>query len=225
MKKMMIGIILVAVMSSADVLMKVDFSGTGSTANKLIAPGDSQVTLNSNVTASRADAAVIVRGGSYYSDGTAIVHGDWANALSATSGTRYDIYLDQATAGSSYTLTNLEFNVTASDVTDTAYTLYWHDGAVWKNSGLSSVVAAGTTGLVSIDLNSFNLSADENGTIWTSTSIQSLRLVLSDSDVSPDTLAVDYIQLNGSTIPEPGSVALLGMGGLLVGFIRMHFLK
>jgi hypothetical protein len=217
---MVIGAVLSA---SADLLMKVDFSGTGGAAlaNPYSIPvSDTQVTLNSSVTA-YAPGALIVRGTSSYSaGGTAVVHSDWANSLTQTSGTRFDINLEEAAAGKSYTITNLEFNVTASDVTDTGYTVFWYEGGAWKNSGLSSVVPADTTGLVSIDLTSFSLDADETGADWMTAGTPYLRLVLSDSDATPDTLAIDYIQLNGTVIPEPVSLGLFSVAGLMVLCLR-----
>jgi hypothetical protein len=217
--------------ASAELLMEVDFSGSPGAITS-IASTNSQVTTHSAVTYETPNQAFTAIGGgattaawNYDGTGTAAANNDLFTSSTFGGPTRFDLDLAQATLGLSYTITNVEIVVRASNTPanwefgyrDTGGTIHLlAGGEIANQSGASPLTT------YSIDLSGEGLTATDSSTAWDIGGTGELRILFYEATGNnADNLQISAIRLNGSVIPEPatlGLVTILGAG--ILGFRR-----
>jgi len=220
---------LAATVSYADVLMQVDFSGSG--GRSTIAATDAQVTTHANLNYTGTDAMATVGGssstGGWNMDGTgdAVVNNDLYTASTFGAPTRFDLWLGKADLGYSYTVTNVEIVVRAAANGSKEWDFMYRDADDSENHIIagSSIAQQGGTDpwtTYSIDLTGeTGLNANFNAMDWTSA--QGLRIAFYEATGdNADNLQIDQIRLNGMVVPEPAVLGLVVLVGTSFLFIR-----
>ena len=235
-KKILFAVLVASVLTGgsvlADLLMKVDFSGTGPNAVGTIASTDSQITLSSAATFTDPALAVNSIGGGtstsawvYDGTGTAAANTDLHTASTFGSPTRFDIDLGLAATGYSYTITTVQIVVRASNSAGTQWDFGYRDG-----NGTAQVISGGSIATQSganpfttytIDLTGEGLTATDSAVAWNTTGTGRLRVMFFEPTADGnDNLQVDAILINGTVVPEPATIGMLGVGALITILIR-----
>lgn len=185
-------------------LLKVDFLGTPGASVSSIPAGDAQITADSNVT----NEAFGVIGGTadttnwqYNATGDALLNTDLYTAANWGGPTRFDLGLALAAAGKTYTVTNVEVDVVATNAIDVSLDLWAARNA--DGSGRISttpvVVPAGTTGTFTIETSLMHLIATDHGATWNQAGNGDLRLgVYSTNGLNEDSIEIGEIRVNGT---------------------------
>ena len=221
--------------ASAELLMEVDFSGTAGATITSIASTDSQITTHAAVTYETPAQAVTAIGGgnsttawAYDGTGTAAANNDLYTASTFGGPTRFDLDLAQAALGSSYTITNVEIVVRASNTPanwefgyrDTVGTTHLLAGGEIANQ--SGVMPLTT---YSIDLSGEGLIATDSSTAWNTGGTGELRILFYEAaGTGADNLQISAIRLNGTVIPEPATLGMVVMVGAGLLCIRRTFM-
>lgn len=213
--------------NAAVTLVELDFAGTGGTSIGVIPSSDAQFTvINSAVTFDSAAEAITVIGGAagtsswvYDATATAAANPDLHTASTFGAPTRFDLDLGVAASGFSYSITRVEIDVRASNSVGTSWdfmyrkqsdssTIIQNGGAIATQGGADPITT------YSIDL-STALNATDSTTDWNVGGTGELRFAFFEATAAGnDNLQIDAIRVIGDVVPEPSSLALLGLGGL-----------
>lgn len=206
-------------------LVEFDFAGTGpigtyASSDAQFAVIDAAVTFDS-----ASDALSAIGGGASTSgwvyDGTmtAAANTDLHTASTFGAPTRFDLDLGVAASGFSYTITRVEIDVRASNSAGTSWDFMYR-----KQSDNSTVIQGGgaiatQSGADPIATYGFDLTtaitATDSATDWDVSGTGELRFAFYESTgTGNDNLQIDAIRVIGTVVPEPSSLALLGLGGL-----------
>lgn len=212
---------LVAGSAQADVVLSTDLSGTSydSGTNTL-----SDITWTTDGVSAPASSLTAVLGSA-------------KDALTGSAPTGFLVGEDNVGSGGSWS-TSFSFDLTGDDLNLTSieidYSYFQLNGTLQSNTGLNTNFTVTVTGSSSGVLNStllagqtlVSLSPETTGTLTynyaTALDLNGLEtytveIAVTNSGVNQGTFAgVGGITLNATPVPEPGSLALLGLGGLLI---------
>lgn len=214
-------------------LVELDFAGSGAITD--IASSDAQftvvdpaVTFDSIATAFTAiGGSTGVGGWNYDGTGTAAANNDLHTSSTFGNPSRFDLDLGNAAAGFGYTITRVEIDVRASNKATTGWDFGFRDLATNITTVLSGGLIATQSGAdpiatYGIDLASA-LVATDTTTTWNQSGTGELRFGFfdtADGVTVNDNLQIAAIRVIGESVPEPGSLALLGLGGVIMAVRR-----
>ncbi len=228
--------------SSAIVLVEIDYSGTANTAVPGFATGipttDPQFTVFNAAISPTGVKAFAVGGTSstaawlYGSSGTAASNTDLFASLVPNYGsaTRLDNNIGLAAAGETFTIQSVQIDVRSAASTGIMWQFGYQKATGAVNTIVGNVaIAMQTTSdpitTYTIDLTGEGLTATSSAATWTVS--QGLRgLFYQSNGTDNDGFEVDAMRLVGtSSIPEPGTVGLLGLGALVLMARRRRSVK
>jgi hypothetical protein len=211
--------------ANADViLVGVDFGGSGG-ASGFSSPNAQLTVSNPAVTfTAGTDNINPVGAWNYDATGTAVVQGNVFNNANPNFGSpsRFDVALDAAAAGTTYTITSLEIDIRANNDGDINFTGGYRD---LSNSTqiVGGTIIATQSGMdpittYSVDMTSAGLTATDAGTNWNTTGTGRIRFTFNDSATggASDNFQVAGFRVIGDVVavPEPSSLALLALVGV-----------
>ena len=211
----------------ADTLVEVDFSGSGG-ASGFSSPDAQLTTINSAITFTAGVPNVNpISGWNYDGTGTAVVKSNVLNGgpnFGSTS--RFDVALDAAAAGSTYTITSIEIDIRANNDGDINFAGGYRDlsGAAQIVGGTIIATQSGADPITtySVDMTSASLAATDLGTNWNTSGTGRIRFLFNDGPTGTVAPVSDNFQVAGfrvigdvtTAVPEPSSIALLGLFGV-----------
>ena len=210
-------------------LVEFDFAGAPATGGDVgtYASNDAQFTvINSAVTFSSTTDALSAIGGAsgtagwvYEATGTAAANTDLHTGSVFGSPTRFDLDLGLAASGFEYTITRAEIDIRASNSTGTSWDFMYrkpdNSTVVLNGTLIATQGGADPISTYFIDLPTA-ITATDGTTDWNVSGTGELRFgFYSPNGTGPsDNFQVDAIRVIGTVVPEPSSLALLGLGGL-----------
>jgi hypothetical protein len=223
---MKIGAVAVTLMCSsaqADTLLEVDFSGSGPAA--AFSSSDLQVTAVSPAVTFTAETDNVkpVTTWTYDGTGTAVAQGNVLNTgpnFGSTS--RFDIALDSAAAGMTYTITSIEIDIRANNDEDINFAGGYRDlsGDPQIIGGTIIATQSGADPITtySVDMSSAGLTATAAGPNWNTTGTGRIRFLFNDGPLGTVAPVSDNFQVAGFRII--GDVS--GGPGVLLGDVDLN---